>query len=104
MGTSIDRASLVPLPRPVLARSLFNQRSILASPSESERAFLEISQKSPIERLRDKVLADMKTSEEQMAQMAPEERQTIEDEIQRRMKDALDAGTRTSGSRVDQLA
>jgi TPP-dependent pyruvate/acetoin dehydrogenase alpha subunit len=72
-------------------------------PRSAEEEFLEISQKSPLERLRDKILEDMKTSEGDLAQMQPEERQAVEDEIKRRMLEALQ-GSSEAGAMVDKTA
>lgn len=105
MAISIERSVHTSLPRPKLAEHSFTDRSLLNSPSKAEREFLEVSQKSPMERLREKILADMKTSEEQIAQMDPEERQAVEDEIQRRMKEALNGNSTTQlGAQVDKSA
>ena len=99
---AISAATVHSLPRPKLAEHSF-QKLLLNSPSTAEQEFLEISQKSPIERLRDKSLDDMKTSEEALAQMEPEERQAVEDEIKRRMQEALQASTGT-GVAIDKTA
>ena len=72
-------------------------------PRSAEDEFLEIARKSPLERLRDRILADMKTTEEALAQMDPEGRQAVEDEIKRRMQEALQASTET-GAVVDKTA
>jgi TPP-dependent pyruvate/acetoin dehydrogenase alpha subunit len=72
-------------------------------PKTAEEEFLEIARKSPLERLRDKILADMKTSEEALAQMGPEARTAVEDEIKRRMMEALQASKET-GAVVDKSA
>lgn len=69
----------------------------------AEDQFLEIAKKSPLERLRDKILEDMKTSEEAIAQMEPEARTAMEDEIKRRMLEALQ-GSGESGAVVDKTA
>jgi TPP-dependent pyruvate/acetoin dehydrogenase alpha subunit len=72
-------------------------------PKGAEEEFLEIAKKSPLERLRDKILEDMKTSEGDLAQMQPEERQAVEDEIKRRMLEALQ-GSADTGAVVDKTA
>ncbi len=69
----------------------------------AEEEFLEIARKSPLERLRDKILEDMKVSESDLAAMKPEERQAIEDEIKRRMMEALQ-GSSEAGAMVDKTA
>lgn len=99
MANSITQATY--LPRVKLATQVFGDKPLLNSPSEAERQFLEISKKPPLERLRDKILEDMKTSDEQIAQMEPEERQAIEEEIARRMKEALNGNSTQSGAQVD---
>ena len=99
---AISAATVHSLPRPKLAEHSF-QKTLLNSPSSIEQEFLEIAQKSPIERLRDKILDDLKTSEEALAQMEPEERQAVEDEIKRRMQEALQASTGT-GVAIDKTA
>ncbi|KQX35557.1 hypothetical protein ASD04_12230 [Devosia sp. Root436] len=72
-------------------------------PKSPEEEFLELAKKSPLERLRDKILEDMKTSEADLAQMEPEARQVVEDEIKRRMMEALQAGNE-AGKVVDKTA
>ena len=99
---AISAATFHNLPRPKLAEHSF-QKPLLNSPSSIEQEFLEIAQKSPIERLRDKILDDLKTSEEEIAQMEPDERQAVEDEIKRRMQEALQASKGT-GAAVDKTA
>lgn len=72
-------------------------------PKTAEEDFLEIARKSPLERLRDKILEDMKMSEGDIAKMDPEARAAVEDEIKRRMMEALEASTDT-GKVVDKTA
>ena len=69
----------------------------------AEEQFLEIARKSPLERLRDKILEDMKMSEDDVAKMEPEARQAVEDEIKRRMMEALQASAET-GKVLDKTA
>ena len=69
----------------------------------AEEEFLEIARKSPLERLRDKILEDMKMSDADVAKMTPEDRQVVEDEIKRRMMEALQASTET-GAVIDKTA
>ena len=73
------------------------------TPRTAEEEFLEIAQKSPLERLRDKILEDMKMSEADVAGMTPDDRQVVEDELKRRMMEALQASTET-GAVVDKTA
>jgi hypothetical protein len=72
-------------------------------PKTAEDEFLEIARKSPLERLRDKILEDMKMSQEDVAKMTPEDRQVVEDEIKRRMMEALQ-GSSEAGAVVDKTA
>ena len=72
-------------------------------PKSAEEQFLEIAKKSPLERLRDKILEDMKMSEDDVAKMEPEARQAVEDEIKRRMMEALQASAET-GKVLDKTA
>ena len=72
-------------------------------PKSAEEQFLEIARKSPLERLRDKILEDMKMSEDDVAKMEPEARQAVEDEIKRRMMEALQASAET-GKVLDKTA
>jgi TPP-dependent pyruvate/acetoin dehydrogenase alpha subunit len=72
-------------------------------PKSAEEEFLEIAKKSPLERLRDKILEDMKTSEADLAQMEPEARTAVEDEIKRRMLEALQGSTE-GGAVLDKVA
>ncbi len=72
-------------------------------PKTAEEEFLEVAKKSPLERLRDKILEDMKLSADDVAQMEPEARQAVEDEIKRRMLEALQGGSE-AGAVVDKTA
>ena len=72
-------------------------------PKTTEEEFLEIAKKSPLERLRDKILEDMKMSEDDVAKMEPEARSAVEEEIKRRMLEALQ-GTSEAGAVVDKSA
>jgi TPP-dependent pyruvate/acetoin dehydrogenase alpha subunit len=86
-----------------LGETLSSRGSGQLQPRTAEAEFLEIAKKSPLERLRDKILEDMKTSEGDLAQMQPEERQAVEDEIKRRMLEALQ-GSADTGAVVDKTA
>lgn len=55
----------------------------------AEDKFLEYARMSPAERLRAQILEDMKLSEDDVAAMEPEARATVEDEIKKRMLEAL---------------
>ena len=74
-----------------------------AQPDSAEAEFLEIARKSPLERLRDKILEDMKMSEADIAKMTPQDRQVAEDEIRKRMLEALQGGSE-AGAMVDKTA
>ena len=56
-------------------------------PTDTERAFLEYMEKTPAERIRDAILKEMGITEQDLAQMTPEQRQGIEEEIAQRMQD-----------------
>lgn len=51
--------------------------------------FSELMKKTPIERLRDQYLKAHDLSEDQLAAMSPEERQAVEDDITKYVKDQL---------------
>lgn len=68
-----------------------------------EQEFLEIASKSPLERLREEIMEDMKVDEGEIAKLEPQARQPIEDEIKRRMMEALQ-GADDSGRVIDKLA
>ena len=72
-------------------------------PDSAEAEFLEIARKSPLERLRDNILEDMKMSEADIAKMTPQDRQVAEDEIRKRMLEALQGGSE-AGAMVDKTA
>ena len=74
-----------------------------SQPKTAEQEFLEIARKSPLERLRDKILEDMKLSESDLAQMEPDARTAVEDEVKRRMMEALQ-GSNEAGAMVDKTA
>lgn len=56
-------------------------------PTDTEKAFLEYMEKTPAERIREAILKEMGITEEDLAQMTPEQRQGIEEEIAQRMQD-----------------
>ena len=62
-------------------------------PRSAEQEFLDIARKSPLERMRDKIMEDMKLSQDSLASLTPDQRQSVEDEIKRRMMEALQAAT-----------
>lgn len=51
--------------------------------------FLELSKMTPVERLRKELLDNMGMTEESLAQMPPEERSAVEEEIRRAIKQQL---------------
>ena len=70
-----------------------------------EEQFLEIARMSPAERLRMQILESMGMSEDSVASMDPEARDAIEDEISRRMMQALTGKDDAEpGSLVDMMA
>lgn len=70
-----------------------------------EEEFLEIARMSPAERLRIQILESMGMSEDSVASMDPEARDAIEDEISRRMMQALTGKEDAEpGSLVDMMA
>jgi hypothetical protein len=70
-----------------------------------EEEFLEIARMSPAERLRMQILESMGMSEDSVASMDPEARDAIEDEISRRMMQALTGKDDAEpGSLVDMMA
>ncbi|MCR6636059.1 hypothetical protein [Devosia sp.] len=71
----------------------------------AEEEFLEIARMSPAERLRMQILESMGMSEDSVASMDPEARDAIEDEISRRMMQALTGKDDAEpGSLVDMMA
>lgn len=54
----------------------------LKAPTPTE-VFLEEAQKSPMERMREQILEQLGITEEDLAQMSPEERRATEDQIRR---------------------
>ena len=69
----------------------------------AEEDFLEIAKKSPLERMRDKIMEDMKVSDESLAHMSAEQRTAVEDEIKRRIMESLQESTE-AGQVVDKEA
>jgi TPP-dependent pyruvate/acetoin dehydrogenase alpha subunit len=73
-------------------------------PSAKEE-FLEYARMSPAERLRAQILEEMKLSEDAVAAMEPEARATVEDEIKKRMLEALTGKDNVEpGSMLDMTA
>lgn len=101
MSITVERVGTTYLNRPALAKFSLSSKVLSNAPSTSEQAFLEISSKPPLERLREKILSGMKVTEEQIAQMQPEARQAAENEIQRRLKEALIGAATRPVARVD---
>ncbi len=63
----------------------------LTAPSATE-IFLEEAQKSPMERLREQILAELGLSEESLAQLPPDERRATEDKIRDMMEEKFRQG------------
>jgi alkylhydroperoxidase/carboxymuconolactone decarboxylase family protein YurZ len=90
-----------PLPGQVRAQ---DSEKVAETPiPDIDQEFLEIARKSPAERLRDKIMEDLKVTDQSLAAMDAEVRQGVEDEIKRRMMEALEASTDT-GQLVDKSA
>ena len=71
----------------------------------TEEEFLEIARMSPAERLRLQILESMGMSEDSISTMDPEARVAIEDEISRRMMEALTGKDDAEpGSLIDMMA
>lgn len=71
----------------------------------TEEEFLEIARMSPAERLRLQILESMGMSEDSISAMDPEAREAIEDEISRRMMEALTGKDDAEpGSLIDMMA
>lgn len=104
MSFSISE-SLRSFPRP-LSGQLKAEPEHFKAPLEAtgiEQQFLEIARKSPLERMRDKIMEDMKLSDDSLAQMDTETRTAVEDEVKRRMMETLGASTDT-GQLIDKSA
>ncbi|MNL12173.1 hypothetical protein D3C87_1330350 [compost metagenome] len=72
---------------------------------DAREEFLEYARMSPAERLRAQILEDMELSEDSLAAMDPEARAGVEDEIKRRMLEALTGKADAEpGSLVDMSA
>ncbi|GAB5428689.1 MAG: hypothetical protein Devi2KO_21480 [Devosia indica] len=72
---------------------------------DAKEAFLEQARMSPAERLRAQIMEEMELSEEGLAAMEPEARASVEDEIKRRMLEALTGSSDTEpGSLLDMSA
>ena len=72
---------------------------------DAREEFLEYARMSPAERLRAQILEDMELSEDSLAAMNPEARAGVEDEIKRRMLEALTGKADAEpGSLVDMSA
>jgi hypothetical protein len=61
-------------------------------PDTPEEIFLQESQKTPMERVREQILDQLGLTEDQIAQMAPEERRAAEDQIAKMAEEALRQG------------
>jgi hypothetical protein len=61
---------------------LDEEPATLKAPTPTE-IFLEEAQKSPMERMREQILEQLGITEEDLAQMSPEERRATEDQIRR---------------------
>ena len=58
-------------------------------PPTAEELFLKESQKSPMQRMREQVLDALGLTEEQLAQMAPEDRRAAEDQIRQMIEEKI---------------
>lgn len=98
--SALSSISLINSPLTMSSGKVTNQ----IKPS-AEEEFLEIARMSPAERLRMQILESMGMSEDSVASMDPEARDAIEDEISRRMMEALTGKDDAEpGSLVDMMA
>lgn len=63
----------------------------LTAPSATE-IFLEEAQKSPIERMREQILAELGLSEESLARLPPDEKRAMEDKIREMIEEKFHQG------------
>lgn len=98
--SSLSPVSLINSPLTMSSGKVTNQ----IKPNVEEE-FLEIARMSPAERLRMQILEGMGMSEDSVASMDPEARDAIEDEISRRMMQALTGKDGAEpGSVIDMMA
>ena len=105
---NIPTVETSPAPMPSgLAHALWvNKQEKAARESEGLLSgFMELSKMTPVERLRKELLESMGLSEESLAALPPEEREAIEEEIRRTVKERLGIDdTRQAGAAQDQSA
>ncbi|QUS38402.1 hypothetical protein RPMA_05740 [Tardiphaga alba] len=64
--------------------------SAIDTPQTPEEKFLDYAKKSPAEKLRDSLLQSIGVTEEELAQMSPDQRKAIEEKIAEKIKETLE--------------
>lgn len=82
----------------------------LTAPTATE-LFLEEARKSPMERLREQIMAELGVSEESLAQLPPDEKRAMEDKIRKMIEEKFrqgmgveEAGTESNAAMISVVA
>lgn len=79
-----------------------DEPATITAPSATE-IFLEEARKSPIERMREQILEELGLTEDSLAQLPPEERRAIEDQIREKIEEKFRQAN-NAGDRPDSNA
>lgn len=91
-------------------QSLDEPAPVKPTGATAEEKFLEEARKSPIERMRERILEELGLTEEAIAQMSPDERRATEDKIramiEERLREAagVDRAPQTNAQMIEALA
>lgn len=76
-------------------------------PPTAEELFLEEAQKHPMERMREQILEELGVTEEELAELPPDEKRAMEDKIramiEEKLRQANNAGDAPRGSNAEML-
>lgn len=95
----------------IALQSLIDEEPEQLTEMSATQKFLQEAQKSPVERLRDQILQELGLSEEELAQLPPEEKRAAEDKIRQMIEDKIrqamnggDAAPETNAAMIEELA
>lgn len=92
-GSIIDSMQSFALPKQLLGKTSSTAAATKQVEQTAEEKFLDYAKKSPAEKIRDALLKSIGVTEEQFAQMSPEQRKEVEQKISDKIKEAMQKQT-----------
>jgi len=97
-GSIIDSMQSFALPKQLLAKTSPTAAATKQFEQTAEEKFLDYAKKSPAEKIRDALLKSIGVTEEEFAQMSPEQRKEVEQKIADKIKAAMQKQTENGES------